>query len=63
MHAKTAKAVQRLGGFLRNVDIANISNCAATQYQVQTEVTLASRLRLDFDGDFNLEPKLKRNFL
>ena len=49
MHAKTAKAVQRLGGFLRNVDIANISNCATTQYQVPTELTLASRLRLDFD--------------
>ena len=62
MHAKTAKAVQRLGGFLRNVDRANIFNCATTRYQVPTELTLASRLQLDFDGDFNLEPKLKGNF-
>ena len=62
MHAKTAKAVQRLWGFLRNVDIAMISNCATTRYQVPTELTLASRLRLDFDGDFNLEPRLKGNF-
>ena len=39
MHAKTAKAVQRLGGFLRNVVITNFSNCATTQYQVPTELT------------------------